>query len=84
MYVIVGYADSLNIKLQIMWSTFVPLVPNSILPGASAFVIAVAAVIMVSFLALWLQFSFLPFIFSLSSVHVFQSYQSLKPLGYFF
>ncbi|KAL0681201.1 hypothetical protein Bca4012_048048 [Brassica carinata] len=35
-----------TIHLKIMWSTFVPLVPNSILPGASAFVIAVAAVIM--------------------------------------
>ncbi|KAG6714499.1 hypothetical protein I3842_05G205300 [Carya illinoinensis] len=31
---------------QIMWSTFVPYIPNSILPGAIAFVIAVAAVIM--------------------------------------
>ncbi|CAN6848216.1 unnamed protein product [Brassica oleracea] len=36
----------LSVLPQIMWSTFVPLVPNSILPGASAFVIAVAAVIM--------------------------------------
>jgi len=32
-----------------MWSTFVPLVPNSILPGTTAFGIAVAAIIMVSF-----------------------------------
>lgn len=32
-----------------MWSTFVPYIPNSILPGAIAFVIAMAAVIMVSF-----------------------------------
>lgn len=31
---------------QIMWSTFVPYIPNSVLPGASAFVLAVAAVIM--------------------------------------
>ncbi|KAG5408621.1 hypothetical protein IGI04_004940 [Brassica rapa subsp. trilocularis] len=36
----------LSVLPQIMWSTFVPLVPNSILPGATAFVIAVAAVIM--------------------------------------
>lgn len=31
---------------QIMWSTFVPYIPNSVLPGASAFVLAVVAVIM--------------------------------------
>ncbi|XP_010549749.1 PREDICTED: maltose excess protein 1, chloroplastic-like isoform X1 [Tarenaya hassleriana] len=31
---------------QIMWSTFIPYVPNSIVPGAMAFVIAVAAVTM--------------------------------------
>ncbi|CAL0329397.1 unnamed protein product [Lupinus luteus] len=31
---------------QIMWSTFVPYIPNSILPGATAFVIAVLAVTM--------------------------------------
>uniref|UniRef100_A0A5B7BQQ0 Maltose excess protein 1 n=1 Tax=Davidia involucrata TaxID=16924 RepID=A0A5B7BQQ0_DAVIN len=31
---------------QVMWSTFVPYIPNSILPGALAFVIAVAAVVM--------------------------------------
>ena len=36
-----------------MWSTFVPYIPNSILPGAIAFVIAVMAVIMVSFTYLW-------------------------------
>jgi hypothetical protein len=36
-----------------MWSTFVPYIPNSILPGAIAFVIAVTAVIMVSFTYLW-------------------------------
>nr|BAJ34305.1 unnamed protein product [Eutrema halophilum] len=36
----------LSVLPQIMWSTFVPLVPNSILPGTTAFVIAVAAVIM--------------------------------------
>ncbi|KAL4376107.1 hypothetical protein GQ457_02G028820 [Hibiscus cannabinus] len=29
---------------QIMWSTFVPYIPNSILPGTIAFVVAVAAV----------------------------------------
>lgn len=32
-----------------MWSTFVPYLPSSILPGAIAFVVAIAAVIMVSF-----------------------------------
>ncbi|XP_021899736.1 maltose excess protein 1, chloroplastic-like [Carica papaya] len=31
---------------QIMWSTFVPYIPNSILPGAIAFVVSVAAVIL--------------------------------------
>ncbi|XP_058103792.1 maltose excess protein 1-like, chloroplastic [Magnolia sinica] len=31
---------------QVMWSTFVPFVPNSILPGATAFMVAVVAVIM--------------------------------------
>ncbi|KAL6001812.1 hypothetical protein ACLOJK_041790 [Asimina triloba] len=31
---------------QVMWSTFVPFVPNSILPGAFAFALAVVAVIM--------------------------------------
>ncbi|CAH8320162.1 unnamed protein product [Eruca vesicaria subsp. sativa] len=36
----------LSVLPQIMWSTFVPLVPNSILPATTAFVIAVAAVIM--------------------------------------
>ncbi|XP_027355014.1 maltose excess protein 1, chloroplastic-like isoform X2 [Abrus precatorius] len=36
----------LSVLPQIMWSTFVPYVPNSILPGASAFVIAVSAVSM--------------------------------------
>ncbi|KAJ6744078.1 MALTOSE EXCESS PROTEIN 1 CHLOROPLASTIC-RELATED [Salix purpurea] len=34
---------------QVMWSTFVPFIPNTILPGAIAFVAAVAAVIMVRF-----------------------------------
>ncbi|ESW03466.1 hypothetical protein PHAVU_011G016500 [Phaseolus vulgaris] len=34
----------LSVLPQIMWSTFVPYVPNSILPGATAFVIAVLAV----------------------------------------
>ncbi|CAN8300319.1 unnamed protein product [Cochlearia groenlandica] len=36
----------ISVLPQIMWSTFVPLVPNSILPGTTAFAIAVAAVIM--------------------------------------
>ncbi|XP_028758106.1 maltose excess protein 1-like, chloroplastic [Neltuma alba] len=36
----------LSVLPQIMWSTFVPYVPNSILPGTTAFVIAVVAVIM--------------------------------------
>ncbi|XP_062119642.1 maltose excess protein 1-like, chloroplastic [Humulus lupulus] len=31
---------------QVMWSTFVPYIPNTILPGALAFVVAVAAVLM--------------------------------------
>ncbi|KAL5568301.1 hypothetical protein UlMin_024876 [Ulmus minor] len=31
---------------QVMWSTFVPYIPNTILPGALAFLLAVAAVIM--------------------------------------
>ncbi|XP_071732133.1 maltose excess protein 1-like, chloroplastic [Rutidosis leptorrhynchoides] len=31
---------------QVMWSTFVPYVPNSILPGIISFVIAVVAVVM--------------------------------------
>nr|DAD36412.1 TPA_asm: hypothetical protein HUJ06_007053 [Nelumbo nucifera] len=32
---------------QVMWSTFVPFIPNSILPGIVAFVTAVTAVVMV-------------------------------------
>ncbi|XP_019056786.1 PREDICTED: maltose excess protein 1, chloroplastic-like isoform X2 [Tarenaya hassleriana] len=36
----------LSVLPQIMWSTFVPYVPNCILPGATAFVIAVAAIVM--------------------------------------
>ncbi|EOY10264.1 hypothetical protein QUC31_010100 [Theobroma cacao] len=36
----------LSVLPQIMWSTFVPYIPNSILPGAIAFVLAVTAVIM--------------------------------------
>ncbi|XP_060972022.1 maltose excess protein 1-like, chloroplastic [Cannabis sativa] len=31
---------------QVMWSTFVPYLPNTILPGALSFVVAVAAVVM--------------------------------------
>ncbi|CAK8542295.1 unnamed protein product [Lathyrus sativus] len=36
----------LSVLPQIMWSTFVPYLPNSILPGALSFVIAVFAVTM--------------------------------------
>ncbi|RXI08115.1 hypothetical protein DVH24_022259 [Malus domestica] len=36
----------LSVLPQIMWSTFVPYIPNSILPGALAFVVAVVAVVM--------------------------------------
>ncbi|XP_057456884.1 maltose excess protein 1, chloroplastic-like isoform X2 [Lotus japonicus] len=36
----------LSVLPQIMWSTFVPFIPNSILPGATAFVLAVLAVTM--------------------------------------
>ncbi|XVF30586.1 hypothetical protein REPUB_Repub16aG0071100 [Reevesia pubescens] len=36
----------LSVLPQIMWSTFVPYLPNSTLPGAIAFVLAVAAVTM--------------------------------------
>ncbi|KAM7279846.1 hypothetical protein ACFE04_006980 [Oxalis oulophora] len=36
----------LSVLPQAMWSTFVPYVPNSILPGAISFVIALGAVIM--------------------------------------
>ncbi|XP_065620015.1 maltose excess protein 1-like, chloroplastic [Quercus suber] len=36
----------LSVLPQIMWSTFVPYIPNSTLPGAIAFVVAVTAVIM--------------------------------------
>ncbi|KAF5442600.1 hypothetical protein F2P56_035239 [Juglans regia] len=36
----------LSVLPQIMWSTFVPYIPNSIFPGAVAFVIAMVAVIM--------------------------------------
>ncbi|XWS42822.1 hypothetical protein CRYUN_Cryun16bG0047300 [Craigia yunnanensis] len=36
----------LSVLPQIMWSTIVPCIPNSILPGAIAFVLAVAAVTM--------------------------------------
>ena len=40
------YKLHLSALLQVMWSTFAPYVPNSILPGSIAFVIAVAAVVM--------------------------------------
>ncbi|OWM76373.1 hypothetical protein CDL15_Pgr028243 [Punica granatum] len=36
----------LSVLPQVMWSTFVPYLPNSILPGIAAFVVAVAAVLM--------------------------------------
>ncbi|KAJ7949929.1 Maltose excess protein 1, chloroplastic-like protein [Quillaja saponaria] len=36
----------LSVLPQIMWSTFVPYIPSSILPGAISFVIAIATVIM--------------------------------------
>ncbi|KAJ1411940.1 Maltose excess protein 1, chloroplastic [Sesbania bispinosa] len=36
----------LSVLPQIMWSTFVPFIPNSILPGAISFVIAILAVTM--------------------------------------
>ncbi|GAU27579.1 hypothetical protein TSUD_271200 [Trifolium subterraneum] len=36
----------LSVLPQIMWSTFIPYLPNSILPGAISFVIAVLAVTM--------------------------------------
>ncbi|XVE62359.1 hypothetical protein DITRI_Ditri06bG0112000 [Diplodiscus trichospermus] len=36
----------LSVLPQIMWSTFVPFIPNSILPGAISFVLAVAGVSM--------------------------------------
>ncbi|XP_026401841.1 maltose excess protein 1-like, chloroplastic isoform X3 [Papaver somniferum] len=36
----------LSVLPQVMWSTFVPYIPNSILPGSIAFVMAITAVIM--------------------------------------
>ncbi|CAL9009064.1 unnamed protein product, partial [Prunus brigantina] len=36
----------LSVLPQIMWSTFVPYIPNSILPGVFAFLVALVAVIM--------------------------------------
>ncbi|XP_015871744.3 maltose excess protein 1-like, chloroplastic isoform X2 [Ziziphus jujuba] len=36
----------LTVLPQVMWSTFVPYIPSSILPGASAFVVALAAVVL--------------------------------------
>ncbi|KAF8394315.1 hypothetical protein HHK36_020522 [Tetracentron sinense] len=38
----------LSVLPQVMWWTFVPFIPNSILPGTVAFVIAVVAVVMAS------------------------------------
>ncbi|KNA17855.1 hypothetical protein SOVF_076740 [Spinacia oleracea] len=37
----------LSVLPQVMWSTFVPYIPNSILPGAISFVLAMVAAIMV-------------------------------------
>ena len=37
------------IFLQVMWSTFVPFIPNSILPGIIALVAALLAVALVDF-----------------------------------
>jgi hypothetical protein len=34
-------------QLQVMWSTFVPFIPNSVLPGLISGTLAVAAVAMV-------------------------------------
>ncbi|CAL5323551.1 unnamed protein product [Camellia sinensis] len=36
----------LSVLPQVMWSTFVPYIPNSILPGITAFFLAVVAVVM--------------------------------------
>lgn len=36
----------LSVLPQVMWSTFVPFVPNSILPGALAFIMAISAVVL--------------------------------------
>lgn len=36
----------LSVLPQVMWSTFVPYIPHSILPGITAFFVAVAAVVM--------------------------------------
>ncbi|KAK9191182.1 hypothetical protein WN943_019793 [Citrus x changshan-huyou] len=38
---------------QVIWSTFVPTIPNSILPGTIAFVVGVATVVMVRFISLF-------------------------------
>lgn len=43
-----GVGIGIGFGLQVMWSTFVPFVPNSIFPGMIAFIAAVAAVVMVS------------------------------------
>lgn len=48
-YIIFDWASHYPlIWIQVMWSTFVPYIPNSILPGTAAFVVAVATVFMVS------------------------------------
>jgi hypothetical protein len=44
------YVSSLShceLKMQVMWSTFVPFIPNSVLPGIICGSLAVAAVVMV-------------------------------------
>ncbi|KAI3981919.1 hypothetical protein MKX01_041182 [Papaver californicum] len=39
-------AGGLSVLPQVLWSTFVPYIPNSIFPGSIAFVMAITAVIM--------------------------------------
>lgn len=46
-----------SLKFQVMWSTFIPYVPNTILPGSVAFVLAAVAVVMVKLLLLFFDFS---------------------------
>lgn len=46
---VVRFLYLFGILHQVMWSTFIPYVPNTILPGAVAFVLAILAVFMVSF-----------------------------------
>jgi hypothetical protein len=44
--VLLDFSDLL-IEMQVMWSTFVPFIPNSVLPGIISGSFAVAAVAMV-------------------------------------